>query len=183
MFFYRLLDMDINTMEVQLLDTIKNKESEYIFIVPSDGINLSLIGRLLDYDDRTRSALFLIRESNLELRRHPRITLPPKLVKIEIDSYKGYLVNISFGGMKVQLEKNITGEFLNFLQNHYPIKAKLYLPNGKTYIVDLQLVSFDIFKSWLSFKFVKPDAKTVQLYKDIVAYLKNNNIPVQMEAV
>ena len=181
MFFYRLLDMEINTLEVQLLDPIRDKRSEYIFIVPSDGINLSLVGKLLQYDERTKSALFLIKESNLELRKHPRIKLPPRLVRIEIDSYKGYLINISFGGMKVQLEKNITGELLNFLQTHYPVRAIIQLPNNKTYTVDLQLVSFDVFKSWLSFKFVKPGPETMQLYKEIIAYLKNNGIPIQME--
>jgi hypothetical protein len=183
MFFYRLLNMEVNTLEVQLLDPIKDKESDYIFIVPFNGIKLSLVGKLLQYDEKTKSALFLIKESDLELRKYPRIKLPSKLVKIEIDSYKGYLVNISFGGIKVQLEKNITGELLNYLQTHYPIKAKIYLPTGKVYTVYLQLVSFDVFKSWLSFKFVKSNSKTMQLYKDIVTYLKNNSLPIQMEEV
>jgi hypothetical protein len=181
MFFYRLLDMEVNTLEVQLLDPIKDKESDYIFIVPFNGIKLSLVGKLLQYDEKTKSALFLIKESDLELRKYPRIKLPPKLVKVEIDSYKGYLVNISFGGIKVQLEKNITGELLNYLQIHYPIKAKIYLPTGKVYTVYLQLVSFNVFKSWLSFKFVKSNSETIQLYKDIVAYLKNNSLPIQMD--
>jgi len=172
MFFYRLMDLGINTLEVQLLDTIQDKESEYLFIVPSDGINLFLVGKLLKYDERTKSALFLIKESNLELRKYPRVKLPPNLVKIELDDHTGYILDISLGGLKVQLKKNITGELLNSLKHSHSIRANVILPNGKIYQTALQLVSFDVFKRQLSFKFYQTNNITTQMYKEIIELLK-----------
>jgi len=197
-FMYRLVDFGVNTFETQILDNRKPGKTRYVFTLHHDNL-VNVMERIrllngkvaeaiqkggknayyhfivepLEYDKFTRSGLFLIRESHIELRRYPRIYLKQPLIEAEFEGLTGFVKNISIGGARIKLSKNLTGEIIEDLvkKGKFPGNFKLVGLN-KSYELKLKPVAFDIFKSEISVKFEDTSLENVKFYKDIQKILK-----------
>ncbi len=170
MIFYKPLSLDTNILKIRLLDNIQLKlNQEYEFIFNLNGINLALIGKPIQVEGN--NATILIRESRIELRRYPRITVPENLVKVQIDKFKGILKDISLGGCRIVLNGPIISRLLN---QGYEKIAKFILPDDYQVELPVQIVWISKEKRQISCAFKERNGKVLELYKRIINLIINS---------
>jgi len=171
-FFYKPVKITTNLLTVELLEDFPlDPEKEYQFYFTLDGTNFALIGKPIKFLDNNK-AVFLIKESNIELRRYPRIYLKDQEVKVKIGYLVGWLKDISLGGCRVAFDKPLPR---SFYANSAAKTLEFLLPNGERIKVKGNIVNLlNDFKE-ASFVFDSKDPAVIKLYKEITEYLKKKS--------
>jgi hypothetical protein len=171
-FFYKPLKITPNLLTVELLEDYKfDPSKEYQFYFTLDGTNFSLIGKPVKIIDRNK-AVFLIKDSSIELRRYPRIYLKDKDIKVRIGYLVGYLKDISLGGCRVAFDEPLPRSFYT---SHVGKTLEFIIPGKDKIRVEGNIVHLMNDSKEAAFVFNSKNPFVVKLYKEVTDYLKEKS--------
>jgi len=168
-FFYKPIKMTPNLLTIELLEDFEfNPDKEYQFHFTLDGTNFALIGKPVKIIDKNK-AEFLIRDSNIELRRYPRVYLKDEDdVKVRIGYRVGKLKDISLGGCRIAFDEPLTRFFY---ANSAAKTLEFIIPGREKIKVEGNLVHLRNDAKEAAFVFQPTNPNVVKLYKEITDYL------------
>jgi hypothetical protein len=172
LFFYKPIKLSTNLLTIELLDNYNlQADKEYQFYFNIDGTNFAFLGKPIKIE--RNKAIFLIKDSAIELRRYPRVTVKEKSIKVKVDYFLGWLIDISLGGCRIGFDTPLPRAFYSY----NPIKTlKFFIPPSKEIKIRAKLINILNDYKEAAFVFDSDSSLRVKLYNEIIKYLNDRNL-------